>query len=156
MSAEWLTHTLKKCGSLPSAEVSSFEVEPIDGGTGFLSQLVRIDLSPQDIEWCTSSLGGRGWPNRMRCRPSSWLSVRWKTARGLQCTSTGTFTMFTAVTTVGCARGSETLGSFLNPAVAAKLAQSRYLTSPKSGPLAKISKDHSGVTQGTTWRLWRR
>src|SRR5438552_16120438 len=69
------------------------------------------------------------------------LAFGGKTARGLLCTSTGTFTMFTAVTTVGSARGPETLGSFLNPAVAAaKLAQSRYLTSPKNGPLAKISK----------------
>ena len=66
-------------------------------------------------------------------------------------------TPFSAGETVGSARGPETLGSFLNPAVAAaKLAQSRYLTSPKNGPLAKINKDHSGVIQGTTWRLWRR
>jgi hypothetical protein len=44
LSVEWLTHTLKTCGSLPSTEVSSVEAEPIDGGTGFLSQLVRIQL----------------------------------------------------------------------------------------------------------------
>jgi hypothetical protein len=40
-----------------------------------------------------------------------------KIGRGLLCTSTGTFTMFTTVTTVDSARGPETLGSFLNPAV---------------------------------------
>jgi len=34
--------------------------------------------APQDREWRTSSLGRTGWPNRIRCRCSSWLSVRSK------------------------------------------------------------------------------
>src|SRR5438552_8816801 len=38
------------------------------------------------------------------------LAFGGKTARGWLCTSTGTFTMFTAVTTVGFARGPKTLG----------------------------------------------
>jgi hypothetical protein len=45
LSKEWLTDALKRCGSLRSAEVSSFEAEPIGGGTSFLSQPLRIHLS---------------------------------------------------------------------------------------------------------------
>jgi hypothetical protein len=122
-----------------------------------LAAVLFISGHPQDSEWLTSSLGRTVGPTPSAAGVRAGLAFGGKTARGLLCTSTGTFTMFTAVTTVGSAREPETLGSFLNPAVAAaKLAQSRYLTSPKNGPLAKISKDHSGVTQGTTWRLWRR
>src|SRR4030088_424730 len=50
LSAGWLTHTLKKCGSLAPAAVSSFEVEPIGGGTSFLSRPLRIHLSYEAVE----------------------------------------------------------------------------------------------------------
>src|SRR6266568_5917713 len=36
----------------------------------------RLSAHPQDSEWRTSSLGRTGWPRRIRCRRSSWLSVR--------------------------------------------------------------------------------
>ncbi len=37
-----------------------------------------ISAYPQDTECRTSSLGRTGWPSRIRCRRSSWLSVRSK------------------------------------------------------------------------------
>jgi hypothetical protein len=46
-----------------------------------------------------------------------WL-ILWRRAEISAAAST--FTTFTTVTTVGSARGPETLGSFLDPAVAAK------------------------------------
>jgi hypothetical protein len=50
LSTEWLTNTLKRCGCLQSAEVSSFELEPIGGGTSFLSEPLRIHLSYDAVE----------------------------------------------------------------------------------------------------------
>jgi Ecdysteroid kinase-like family len=50
LSARWLTAALKRCGSLETAEVSSFEVEPIGGGTSFLSQPLRIHLTYDAVE----------------------------------------------------------------------------------------------------------
>jgi Ecdysteroid kinase-like family len=50
LSAGWLTDALKRSGGLRSAEVSSFEGEPIGGGTSFLSQLLRIHLSYDALE----------------------------------------------------------------------------------------------------------
>jgi Ecdysteroid kinase-like family len=50
LTSAWLTHALRKCGSLRSAEVSSFGVEPIGGGSSFLSQLLRIHLSYNAVE----------------------------------------------------------------------------------------------------------
>jgi hypothetical protein len=49
LSAERLTQALKACGSLSSDEVSSFEAEPIGGGTGFLSPLVRIHVTESQL-----------------------------------------------------------------------------------------------------------
>jgi len=50
LSTEWLTNALKRCGCLQSAEVSSFELEPIGGGTSFLSQPLRIHLRFDAVE----------------------------------------------------------------------------------------------------------
>jgi hypothetical protein len=50
LSRAWLTQALQRCGSLQSAEVSSFEVEPIGGGSSFLGQLLRIHLSYDAVE----------------------------------------------------------------------------------------------------------
>jgi len=34
-----------------------------------------VPAARHDKEWCTSSLGRTGWPNRIRCTRSSWARV---------------------------------------------------------------------------------
>jgi hypothetical protein len=51
-----------------------------------------------DKAWLTLSFGRTGRPSRIRCRRRANLAFGRKTARGLLCTGTGTFTMFTTVT----------------------------------------------------------